>query len=46
MDADWLRERAEQITAQGGPDSNVKAAALLEAADALDAPAATADAAP
>lgn len=46
MDAAWLRERAEAITAQGGPESNAKAAALIEAADALEASSASADAAP
>lgn len=46
MDATWLRERAEAIAASGDPDANAKAAALFEAADALDAPAASADAAP
>lgn len=45
-DATWLRDRAEQIAASGAPDANAKAAALFEAADALDAPPASADAAP
>lgn len=51
MDATWLRERAETIAASGSPDANVKAAALIEAADALEATdsgatAASAEAAP
>ena len=50
MDATWLRERAETIAASGEPEANVKAAALLEAADALEASAgataASAEAAP
>lgn len=46
MDAAWLRERAAALQSSGAPDSNVKAAALLEAADALEAPPASAEAAP
>ena len=46
MDASWLRERAEAIAATGGPDANAAAGALLEAADALDSSAASAEAAP
>ena len=45
-DSTWLRERAEMIAASGDPFSNEKAAALFEAADALDAAAASADATP
>lgn len=41
MDAAWLRERADALAAQGGPDTNAKVAALYEAADALDPPTAS-----
>ena len=37
VDSAWLRERAETIAAQGGPEANAKAAALFEAADAAAA---------
>jgi hypothetical protein len=37
MDAAWLRERAERIAASGAPGSNEKVAALIEAAEDLEA---------
>ena len=46
VDSAWLRERAERVAASGDPFSNEKAAALFEAADAIESASASADAAP
>ena len=46
MDATWLRDRAEAIAASGDSNANAKVAALLEAADDLEASTASAEAKP